>query len=61
MPFTFVDTDRNYMNRKLPLMWNKPNMCKYRCTNLFYYKQRSLLHVSATYCNHLQGGVLREM
>ena len=26
--------------------------------NLFYYKQRSLLHVSATYCDHLQGGVL---
>ena len=25
--------------------------------NLLYYKLRSLLHVSATYCGHLQGGV----
>jgi hypothetical protein len=25
--------------------------------NLLYYKQRSLLHVSATYCGHLQAGV----
>jgi hypothetical protein len=23
-----------------------------------YYNQQSLLHVSATYCGHLQGGVL---
>jgi len=36
MPFTFVDTDRNYMKRKLPLMWNKTNKWKYRCANLFY-------------------------
>jgi len=27
--------------------------------NLVYYEQHSLLHVSATYCGHLQGGVLR--
>jgi len=25
--------------------------------NLYYYKQRSLPHVSATYCCHFQGGV----
>jgi hypothetical protein len=43
---------------KLSLMWNKTNKCKYRCASLFYYKQRSLLHVSAIYCDHLQGRVL---
>jgi hypothetical protein len=32
--------------------------CIYRYVNLFCYKHRSLLHVSATYCGHLQGGVL---
>jgi len=26
--------------------------------DLFYYNQPSLLHVSATHCGHLQGGVL---
>jgi hypothetical protein len=26
--------------------------------NLLCYKQRNLLHVSFTYCGHLQGGVL---
>ena len=26
--------------------------------SLLQYKQRSLLHVTATYCDHLQGGVL---
>jgi hypothetical protein len=25
--------------------------------NLLYYKQRSMLHVSATGCGHLQGGL----
>jgi hypothetical protein len=43
---------------KLPLMWNKTNKCKYRWGTLFNYKQRRLLHVLATYCDHLQGGVL---
>jgi hypothetical protein len=30
----------------------------YRYVNLLYYKQHSLLHVSVTCCDHLQGGVL---
>jgi len=29
----------------------------YRYVNLLYYNQRSLQHVSATYCGYLQGGV----
>jgi hypothetical protein len=29
-----------------------------RYVNLLYYKQRSLLHFSTTYCGHLQWGVL---
>jgi len=29
-----------------------------RYVNLLCYKQHSLLHVSATYCGNLQGGVL---
>ena len=29
----------------------------YIYVNVFYYKQRSLLHVSATCCGHLQGDV----
>ena len=29
-----------------------------RYVDLLYFNQRSLLHVSATYCSHLQGGVL---
>jgi hypothetical protein len=32
--------------------------CNYRYVNLLHYKQRSLIHVSATYCGHLQGGVI---
>jgi hypothetical protein len=32
----------------------------HRYVNLLYYKQCSLLHVSATYCGHLQGGVLED-
>ena len=27
----------------------------YKYVNLLYYKQRSLILVSATYCGHLQG------
>jgi len=34
------------------------NKCIYRCADLLYYKYCSLLHVSATYRGHLQGGVL---
>jgi hypothetical protein len=37
---------------------NNTNKCLYRCVSLLYYKQRSLLYVSATYGGHLQGGVL---
>jgi hypothetical protein len=40
---------------------NKTNNCIYRYVNLFYCKQRSLLHISATYYGHLQGGVLWRM
>ena len=40
------------------IMQQKTNKCIYRHVNLMYYKQRSLLHVSATYCGHFQGGVL---
>jgi len=32
--------------------------CIYRYVNLLHYEQRSLLRVSVTYCDHLQGGVL---
>jgi hypothetical protein len=32
--------------------------CIHRYVNLLYYKKHSPLHVSATYCDHLQGGVL---
>ena len=32
--------------------------CICRYINVMYYKQRSLLHVSATYGGHLEGGVL---
>jgi hypothetical protein len=32
--------------------------CGYKYLNLLYYKKSSLLHVSATLCYHLQGGVL---
>ena len=37
------------------------NQCIYRYVNLLYYKQRSLLHVSATCCDHLQEGVIWRM
>jgi len=30
----------------------------YKYVNLFYYKQGSILHVSASHCGHLQGSVL---
>ena len=30
----------------------------YRCVNLLYYKQRGLLHFSATRCGHIHGRVL---
>jgi hypothetical protein len=30
----------------------------HRYVNLLYYKQPSLLYVSATYCGHLNGGAL---
>ena len=36
-------------------MRNKANKFIYRHIKLLYYTQRSLLHVSATYCGHLQG------
>jgi len=31
--------------------------CLYRYINLLYYKQPTLLHVLATYYDHLQGAV----
>ena len=34
------------------------NQCTYRYVNLLHYEQCSLLQVSATYCGHLQGGVV---
>ena len=39
-------------------MRNTTNNCMYRYVNLLYYKQRSMLRVSATCCGRLQGGVL---
>ena len=42
-------------------MRNKNSKCIYRYVNLLCYKQLSLLHVSATYCGHLQGGILWRM
>ena len=33
---------------------NKTNKGTHRCVNLLYYKQHSLLHVSASYCGLLQ-------
>jgi hypothetical protein len=33
----------------------------YRYVKVLYYKQRRLLHVSATYCGHLYGGVLEDL
>ena len=32
--------------------------CIYRFVNLLYFKHSNLLHVLATCCGHLQGGVL---
>ena len=40
------------------IMRNTTNQCIYRYVNWLYYKQRSLLRVSATHCGHLQEGVL---
>ena len=37
-------------------MRNATNSCNYRYANLLHYKHRSLKHVSATYCGHLQAG-----
>ena len=42
-------------------MRNKANKCIYRYVNLLYYKQCSLVHVVASYCGHLQGGVLHRI
>ena len=42
-------------------MRNTTNKCIHRYANLLYYEQRSLLHVSATYCGHLQGNVVRRI
>ena len=39
------------------IMRQKTSLCIYRCVNLMNGKQCSLLHVSATYCGRLQGGV----
>jgi len=39
-------------------LWDTTNKCTYRYGDLLCYNQCSLLHVSATYCGHLQGGVL---
>ena len=46
------------LNKTVLIKIKKTNRCVYKYVNLLYYKQRSLLHVSATYCGHLQGGVL---
>jgi len=40
------------------ILGNITNKRIYSDVNLLYYNQGSLLHVSATYCGHLQGGVL---
>ena len=40
------------------VMRNATKKYIHRYVNVLYYKQRSLLYVSATYCGHLQGGVL---
>ena len=40
------------------VMRNKTDNCIYRYVNSLYYKLCSFLHVLATYCGHLQGGVL---
>jgi hypothetical protein len=37
---------------------NTTNKCTYRYVNLSYFKQRALLHISATYCGHLRGDVI---
>ena len=44
-----------YLNN---ILRNTTNKCTYKYVDLLYYKQCSLPHVSATYCGHLQGGVL---
>jgi len=40
------------------IMGNKTTKCMYRYGNLLFYRQCSLLHVAATCCCPLQGGVL---
>jgi hypothetical protein len=40
------------------IMRNRTNKYIYRYVNLLYYKRLSLLHVSATYCDHLEGSFL---
>jgi hypothetical protein len=42
-------------------MQNKTNKCIHRYVNSLYYKQRSLLHVLATYCGHLQWCSLKDI
>jgi len=46
------------LNKTVLIKINKSNRYMYKYVNLLYYKERSLLHVSAIYCGHLQGGVL---
>jgi len=38
--------------------YEKRNKCVYKYVNVLHYKEQSLLHVSATYCGHLQEGLL---
>ena len=40
----------------LMIRYENTNRCTYRYVNLLYYKQRTHLHVSATHCDHHQGG-----
>jgi len=40
------------------IMRNTTNKLHIRYVNVLYYKQRSLLNVSVTYCGHLQGDIL---
>jgi len=51
-------SENSLANIFIKCMRNKTNNCTYKYENLLQYKQRSLLHVSATYCGHRQRGVL---
>jgi len=55
-------TQAKYKKQQLKkniIMRNATDNCNYRYVNLLQYKQLSLIHVSATYCGHLQvGGVI---